>query len=123
MPSSPQQYLHAFLRSLDADAEGLPDRFVASLERALARYGITSLERTPALEAAGYRLFLSRQRARDGEQRGAGDPRAPPGAAPLGRPDEDCAGLRDLLDRLEAALAASEPGLAELARRGSLALL
>src|SRR6202043_554945 len=39
-PGSPQQHLHAFLRSLDADAEGLPDRFVANLERALAHYGI-----------------------------------------------------------------------------------
>ena len=33
---SPQEHLHAFLRSLDAEAEGLPDRFVAHLERALA---------------------------------------------------------------------------------------
>ena len=60
---SPQQYLHAFLRSLDPAAEGLPDRFVAGLERALRHYGIAGLERTAALEAACYRLFLSRQRS------------------------------------------------------------
>ena len=44
-------------------AEGLPDRFVAHLERALAHYGIEGLERTAALEDAAYRLFLSQQRA------------------------------------------------------------
>src|SRR5205823_164008 len=60
---SPQERLHAFLRSLDAGAEGLPDRFVANLERALGHYGIVGLERTPALEDACYRVFLSQQRA------------------------------------------------------------
>ena len=60
---SPQEHLHAWLRSLDADAEVLPPRFAAALRRALVNYGIDSLERTPALEEAGYRLFLSQQRA------------------------------------------------------------
>ena len=60
---SPQEHLHAFLRSLDAEAEGLPDRFVAHLERALAHYGVDGLERTAALEDAAYRLFLAHQRA------------------------------------------------------------
>ena len=63
MLRSPQEYLHAFLRSLDAAAEGLPERFVTALERALAHYGISGLERTPALEEACHRLFLSQQRA------------------------------------------------------------
>ncbi|HWE09149.1 MAG TPA: carboxyl transferase domain-containing protein [Solirubrobacteraceae bacterium] len=111
--SSPGQHLQAFLRSLDVRAEGLPGRFEISLERALAHYGITSLERTPALEAACYRLFLSRQRS-------------PAASAPvrviLERHLEhaaDAAGgaeLREVLDRLEATLAPSEPALAELAR-------
>jgi acetyl/propionyl-CoA carboxylase alpha subunit/acetyl-CoA carboxylase carboxyltransferase component len=111
---SPQQYLHAFMRSLDPAAEGLPDRFVGGLERALRHYGIDGLERTPGLEAASYRLFLSRQRAASAsasvrgilERRLAGDDRA-------ACEDE---GFREVLDRLEAALAPSEPGLAELAR-------
>ena len=59
---SPQEYLHAFLRSLDAESEGLPERFVALLERALAHYGVTGLDRTPALEEACYRIALSQQR-------------------------------------------------------------
>jgi acetyl/propionyl-CoA carboxylase alpha subunit/acetyl-CoA carboxylase carboxyltransferase component len=60
---SPQEYLHAYLRSLDAKREGLPTQFVGSLEHALGHYGVDSLERTPALERACYRLFLSQERA------------------------------------------------------------
>ena len=59
---SPEEHLHAWLRSLDAEVEGLPSRFVVALRRALAYYGIESLERTPALEEACHRLFLSGQR-------------------------------------------------------------
>ena len=111
---SPQHHLHAFLRSLDPGAEGLPDRFVASLERALRHYGVDSLERTAALEAASYRLFLSRQRAATASAsvRGILERR-------LADADDQSAcdeGFREVLDRLEAALATSEPGLAELAR-------
>ena len=60
---SPQEYLHSYLRSLDPEAEGLPPRFLESLERALRHYGLHGLERTPALERACYRLFLSQERA------------------------------------------------------------
>jgi acetyl/propionyl-CoA carboxylase alpha subunit/acetyl-CoA carboxylase carboxyltransferase component len=60
---SAQEQLHAWLRSLDAEAEGLPSRFVAQLERALSHYGLDSLERTPALEDAAHRLFLAGRRA------------------------------------------------------------
>ena len=109
---SPQEHLHAFLRSLDPVAEGLPDRFVSHLERAVAHFGIKGLERTAALEDAGYRLFLSQQRAPSA--RAAVE-------AILNRrleQDDDGAGeeLRAVLDRLEATLARREPGLAQLAR-------
>ncbi|QQS24527.1 MAG: fused acetyl/propionyl-CoA carboxylase subunit alpha/methylmalonyl-CoA decarboxylase subunit alpha [Actinomycetota bacterium] len=60
---SPQEHLHAFLRSLDTD--GLPPGFVAQLRRALAHYGIEgpdALAHTPALEQALYWIFQSRQR-------------------------------------------------------------
>ncbi|MDA0183633.1 ATP-grasp domain-containing protein [Solirubrobacter phytolaccae] len=60
---SPQEYLHAFLRSLDAKAERLPERFVSLLGRALAHYDVEGLDRTPALEDACYRLFVSQERA------------------------------------------------------------
>ena len=55
------EHLHAYLGSLDAEAEGLPRAFVEHLEAVLARYGVASLDRTPALEAACYRIFLATQ--------------------------------------------------------------
>jgi acetyl/propionyl-CoA carboxylase alpha subunit/acetyl-CoA carboxylase carboxyltransferase component len=109
---SPQEHLHAFLRSLDPAAEGLPDRFVSHLERAVAHYGIDGLERTAALEDAGYRLFLS--------QRRAAPARAAVQAILTRRLEEAQNGgseeLRGVLDRLEATLIRREPALAELAR-------
>jgi len=110
---SPQEHLHAFLRSLDPAAEGLPDRFVAHLARALVHYGIDGLERTAALEDAGYRLFLSQQRA--ASARGAVQAIL---TRRLEQADEGAGGdeLRGVLDRLEATLARREPALAELAR-------
>ncbi len=110
---SPQEHLHAFLRSLDPAAEGLPDRFVSHLERAVAHYGIEGLERTAALQDAGYRLFLSQQRA--AAARGAVQALL---TRRLEQAGEDGGGdeLRGVLDRLEATLARREPALAELAR-------
>ncbi|HXW58651.1 MAG TPA: carboxyl transferase domain-containing protein [Solirubrobacteraceae bacterium] len=58
-----QEHLNAWLRSLDAEAEGLPATFVEKLRRALGYYGVASLDRTPALEEACYRIFLSEERA------------------------------------------------------------
>jgi acetyl/propionyl-CoA carboxylase alpha subunit/acetyl-CoA carboxylase carboxyltransferase component len=60
---SPREYLNAYLRSLDIEAEGLPSRFVADLRRALSHYGVEGLDRTAQLEEACYRLFLSQRRA------------------------------------------------------------
>ena len=77
---SPQEHLHAFLRSLDAEAEGLPDRYVVHLSRALAHYGVEGLERTAALEDAAYRLFLSQQRAATAREARARRARPPPRA-------------------------------------------
>jgi acetyl/propionyl-CoA carboxylase alpha subunit/acetyl-CoA carboxylase carboxyltransferase component len=108
---SPQEHLFAFLRSLDAEAEGLPARFVAHLERALAHYGVEGLERTEALEQAAYRLFLARQRSGAAREAVRGV---------LARHLERGARLDDayrtVLDRLEATLGPREPALAELAR-------
>ena len=111
MLRSPQEYLHAFLRSLDAAAEGLPERFVAALERALAHYGVDGLDRTPALEEACHRLFLSQQRSPAA--------RAAVRAILARRLESDAEGddaLRGVLDRLESALGAREPALAEQVR-------
>ncbi|MGD0685229.1 MAG: carboxyl transferase domain-containing protein [Streptosporangiaceae bacterium] len=60
---NPQEYLYAYLRSRDADAEGLPESFRIKLRRALAHYGVTGLEPAPELDAALYRMFLAHRRA------------------------------------------------------------
>jgi acetyl-CoA carboxylase carboxyltransferase component/biotin carboxyl carrier protein len=60
---SPREYFHAYLHSLDADREGLPDSFRSRLTRALAHYGVDDdLEPGPVLEDAVYRIFLAQQR-------------------------------------------------------------
>ena len=79
---SPQEYLHAFLRSLDAKAERLPERFVSLLAaraRALRRREPRPHARArggvlPAVRLPGARR--PRPRRRDG------DPRAAPASAP-----------------------------------------
>jgi len=58
---SPREYFYSYLQSLDADRAGVPDDFRARLERVFLRYGLTSLDRTPALEAAVFRVFLAQQ--------------------------------------------------------------
>ena len=60
---NPQEYLHAYLRSRDADVEGLPESFRIKLRRTLAHYGITDLEPSPELGPALYRIFLAHRRA------------------------------------------------------------
>ena len=60
---NPQEYLHAYLRSRDADTEGLPESFRIKLRRTLAHYGISDLEPSPDLGPALYRIFLAHRRA------------------------------------------------------------
>ena len=112
---SPQEHLHAFLHSLDAAAEGLPARYVAALERALAHYGVESLERSPALEEAAYRLFLAQQRAATAREAvRAILTRHLERAAEMTEVHGDA--FRAVLDRLEVTLGPREPALAELVR-------
>jgi acetyl-CoA carboxylase carboxyltransferase component/biotin carboxyl carrier protein len=56
---SPENYLFTFLAFLDPDRSGLPEPFIEQLRHALARYGVTSLGRTPELEQALLRLYRS----------------------------------------------------------------
>ncbi len=113
---SPEEHLHAFLSSLDAKAEGLPERYAEQLLRALRHYGIDSLDRTPALEQACYRLFLAQQRAGtaqgvvlavlDRRLEHVGSLAAPAGPE-----------LRAALDRLSEATDGRDPIVADLARQ------
>ena len=59
---SPREDVHTYLLTLDTERAGLPEGFRLRLERVLAHYGVTSLDRTPALEEAVFRLFLTQQR-------------------------------------------------------------
>ncbi len=59
---SDRELFHGYLQSLDISRAALPTRFVDRLSRALAHYGVTGLDRTPALEDAVFRVFLAQQR-------------------------------------------------------------
>ncbi len=120
---SPQELFHAWLRSLDADSEGLPARFVSHLQRALAHYGVLSLERTAALEEAGYRLFLSGRRTDTARAAILAilDRRLEEVDTAVRRDDNrsdvlDGLEFRDALDRLVLALEGGDPVVADLAR-------
>jgi acetyl/propionyl-CoA carboxylase alpha subunit/acetyl-CoA carboxylase carboxyltransferase component len=60
---NPQEYLYAYLRSRDAEAEQLPESFQARLRQALAHYGVPDLEPSEALNNSLYRMFLAHRRA------------------------------------------------------------
>jgi acetyl/propionyl-CoA carboxylase alpha subunit/acetyl-CoA carboxylase carboxyltransferase component len=112
---SPQEHLHAWLRSLDVEAERLPPQFTAALRAALAHYGIVSLERTPRLEEACYRMFLSHQRAEIARTAIVAilDRRLEDAEALVGHVGTE---FREVLDRLAAALDRRDPVVADLAR-------
>ena len=56
---SAENYLFTYLATLDPDRSGLPEQFLRQLRHALARYGITSLRRTPELELALLHMYRS----------------------------------------------------------------
>lgn len=60
---SPREHFHQYLRSLDAEREGVPPQLRQSLERALAHYGVDGLDPSPAAAEAAYRIFLAQERA------------------------------------------------------------
>jgi len=112
---SPREFFHAWLRSLDADREGVPPALQGTLERALRHYGIEGLDRTPELADAAYRMFLAQERI---------DQQFPAIAGLLdGRlhdadtlPAPQRKALRETLDRLVAATELRHPRIGELAR-------
>ncbi len=110
---SPQAHFNAYLRTLDADHEGLPDWFRTRLHDALAHYGITELDRTPALEAAVHRIHLAAQRRAE---------QLPFIQSLLERrlercgPEDELHEVGDTLDRLVVATQAAYPVIGNLAR-------
>ena len=97
--ASAGEHFYAYLRDLSGRGEGVPAGFLERLRRALARYGVADLERTPALHESLYRICKARRRL---------DEQVAPILALLTRridaadTDAACAGdrSRELLDRL-----------------------
>ncbi len=56
---SSHEYLLTYLAYLDPERSGIPDPVVRQLTRAVARYGVPSLARTPELEQALLRIYRS----------------------------------------------------------------
>ncbi|MFW5739611.1 MAG: biotin carboxylase N-terminal domain-containing protein, partial [Myxococcota bacterium] len=59
-----QEMLRTYLRAVEGAGKGLPADFLAGIERALAHYGVESLDRTQKLEEALIFLHKSQRRAR-----------------------------------------------------------
>jgi acetyl/propionyl-CoA carboxylase alpha subunit/acetyl-CoA carboxylase carboxyltransferase component len=59
---SAEAYLFSYLRMLETRGQGLPPTFVSALQRALAHYGVRTLDRSPALEESLLWIYKSHQR-------------------------------------------------------------
>ena len=59
---STESYLFSYLRMLDTHGDGVPVEFVSALRRAVAHYGISSLDRSPELEECLLWVYKSHQR-------------------------------------------------------------
>jgi acetyl/propionyl-CoA carboxylase alpha subunit/acetyl-CoA carboxylase carboxyltransferase component len=113
---SPREHFNAFLRSLDAEREGVPDPLRRSLARALAHYGVGDLKQSAELAEACYRIFLAHRRASS---------QLPAVAALLDRrlhgadslPESHRDELSRTLDRLIVATQLRHPAIGDLARR------
>jgi acetyl/propionyl-CoA carboxylase alpha subunit/acetyl-CoA carboxylase carboxyltransferase component len=112
---SPEEHLHAYMRAIDTTGEGLPVPFLSDLDRVLARYGVTSRDRTPALEQALYWVFRSQRRVAE---------QVPVIVSLLHRWHDHAVDTRgergvdvaEVLDRLVTATLRSQPQIADLAR-------
>ncbi|MGA8491819.1 MAG: carboxyl transferase domain-containing protein [Terriglobales bacterium] len=59
---SAEAYLFSYLRMLETRGQGLPPAFVSALQRALAHYGVRTLDRSPELEQSLLWIYKSHQR-------------------------------------------------------------
>ncbi|HXJ66748.1 MAG TPA: biotin/lipoyl-containing protein, partial [Actinomycetota bacterium] len=111
---APADPFSVYLRTLDANEALLPATFVDDLRRALARHGVRSLDPSPELQIALYRIARSNARA---------SLQVPALVAILDRWLEHSEvlrgvagpGARELLDRVAAAARGVHPAIADLA--------
>jgi acetyl-CoA carboxylase carboxyltransferase component len=112
---SAEVYLFSYLRMLETQGEGLPAAFIHALQQALAHYGVTTLDRSPALEQSLLCLYKSHQRM---------DQQIAPVVAILERRlrhvqtlGQDAEGsFRSLLDRMASLTNGLFPAVTDLAR-------
>ena len=111
---SSKEHFHTYLQSLDVERHGLNEHFRDHLTAVLGRYGVDSLERTPELERAVFRIFLAQRRSAADValvtsilQRWIAE--VPPTVSPAST-------LRGLLDRLVQATQLRFPVVGDLAR-------
>ena len=111
---SPREHFHTYLQSLDPDRGELPEAFRAKLARVVAHYDVASLDRTPELEEAVFRVFLAQQRSAPDVTLATSLLRSwiaePPPSGALGER------ARDVLDRLVLAAQLRFPVVGDLAR-------
>jgi acetyl-CoA carboxylase carboxyltransferase component/biotin carboxyl carrier protein len=121
---SPREHFHTYLQSLDAEHSGLPQAFRDRLVRVFRHFRdsgesgmgeLDTLDRTPQLEEAVFRVFLAQRRSHPDVlvvsavlQRWLAEP--PPEGEPLG------AETYDVLERLVLATQLRFPALGDLAR-------
>jgi len=112
---SAEARLFSYLRMLETGGEGLPASFVNALRRALAHYGVQSLDRTPALEESLLWIYKSHQRVERQLAPVMGVLERRLRRAPsLASHAEDS--LRTLLDRMIAMANSNFPAVSDLAR-------
>ncbi|MGZ6768425.1 MAG: ATP-binding protein, partial [Nocardioidaceae bacterium] len=113
---SAREYFHTYLQSLDAERAGLSETFQKRLARALGHYGMRdgTLERTPELEEAVFRIFLAQQRAAADAAVVAALLREWLREGPPAEPLREPAGLA--LEQLVAATQVRFPAVSDLAR-------
>jgi acetyl/propionyl-CoA carboxylase alpha subunit/acetyl-CoA carboxylase carboxyltransferase component len=109
----PREHLNTYLRSLDVEREGLPSWYGDRLQRAVAHYGVSSLDRSPELETALLRIFLSQQRRADEVSLVMA---MIDGLTATSAGDRRAAGLRETLHQLIEATQRRHPEIAALAR-------
>jgi acetyl/propionyl-CoA carboxylase alpha subunit/acetyl-CoA carboxylase carboxyltransferase component len=111
---SPREHFHTYLQSFDPERGALPEDFRAKLGRVLRHYGVTDLDRTPELEEAVFRVFLSQQRSAPDVQLVTALLQhwitEPPPEPPLRGP------VREVFDRLVTATQLRFPVVGDLAR-------
>lgn len=112
---SAEAHLFAYLRILDARGEGLPPPFLDALRRALAHYGVRTLDRSPELEESLLWLYRAHQRV---EQQlapvlGVLERRLEHAETQAAQAGES---FRALLDRLIAVARGAFPAVSDLAR-------